>query len=37
MSQAKFSAFERIFDRSIALVIIAMGAAVATATVLAGA
>ncbi len=37
MSQAKFSAFERIFDRAVALVIIAMGAAVATATVLAGA
>ncbi len=29
MSQAKISAFERLFDRAIALVIIAIGAVVA--------
>ncbi len=28
MSQAKFSAFERIFDRAIALVILSLGAVV---------
>ncbi len=37
MSQAKFSAFERLFDRAIALVIISMGALIAGATVFAGA
>jgi hypothetical protein len=36
MSQAEFSAFERFFDRAVAVVIIAMGAAVATATAFAG-
>jgi len=36
MSQAKFSAFERVFDRVIALVIISMGAIVAGGTALAG-
>ncbi len=37
MSQAKFLAVERIFDRTIPLVIIALGAAVATAVAFAGA
>jgi hypothetical protein len=37
MSQAKFSAFERIFDGAIALVMITIGAVVATATAFAGA
>ena len=37
MSQAKFSAFERLFDRAVALVIISMGAVLVGATVFAGA
>ena len=37
MSQAQFSAFGRLFDRSIALIIVAMGAIVAGATAFAGA
>jgi hypothetical protein len=37
MSQAKFSAFERLFDRSVSLIIIVLGAVVAGATAFAGA
>lgn len=36
MSQAKLSAFERLFDRAISLVIISLGAIVAGATAFAG-
>lgn len=37
MSQANFSAFERLFDRAVSLVVIAMGAILTGAMVLAGA
>ena len=37
MSQAKFSAFERVFDNAVSLVIIALGAVLTTATAFAGA
>lgn len=36
MSQAQFSKFERLFDRAIALVIIAIGAVVAGGVALVG-
>jgi hypothetical protein len=36
MSQAEFSAFERIFDRAISLVMISLGAILAGATAFAG-
>jgi hypothetical protein len=36
MSQAKFSAFGRVFDRAVSLVIISLGAVVAGATAFAG-
>ena len=37
MSQAKISAFERIFDRAVSLLIISLGAVLAGATAFAGA
>ena len=36
MSQANFSAFERVFDRAISLIILSLGVVVAGATALAG-
>lgn len=37
MSQAKFSAFEHLLDRSVAVILIAISALIAGATVFAGA
>jgi len=36
MSQADFSAFERLFDRAISLVILSLGVVIAGATAFAG-